>query len=120
MHDRFRMRLEALRQQLDRTTEELHQSYETEYRLPERDNKFLSSLLDFQKTLFDVDNKILDIQRTHLYHIEQAPWLRAWGLRGDDMPCPVCGQAEIETQDNTTVCRHCGWQQPNPVAQEGK
>jgi hypothetical protein len=44
-------------------------------------------------------------------------WVGEWARWGDDMLCPVCEKATIETQDDVTVCHGCGWKQDNPVAQ---
>lgn len=51
---------------------------------------------------------------------DEEDWLETWRELGDDMPCPQCEAEQIETQDNITICRACGWQSFNAAAAENE
>ncbi|MCL4296278.1 MAG: hypothetical protein KJ077_11140 [Anaerolineae bacterium] len=62
-----------------------------------------------------------DVRQAILAVLAKAPapeWLERWGKEGDDIPCPECGEAQIETQDGLTLCHACGWHADNPLNAE--
>jgi hypothetical protein len=67
-------------------------------------------------------HKLLESKVEHVavgligYQEAWAPWVEQWASEGDDMRCPECGAQEIETVNDITSCRACGWCMENPCA----